>query len=607
MMSEENKDLIENPSEELFSNIERQEQDPDDLMLETEEDDLYIKEEPEPEPEEPVKEKHSFFKKKEKEPKEEKVKAKESKKVKAKAAKKEKNVKPAKIKKEKKKKVPKTKKKSIMSYVNLKNEIESHGYTFSFKNFILQAFIYEGVTIGIALISKLNLPAIMILVVIALLATPYIVKSQYDQMYQITRFQMLVNYLDNVIPIFKNKPIISKAWEDVLDLTEGRMHELLEQAINYLKTNTEDTTPELTAFEIIEKEFPNSRIHSVHQMMYTIVRQNSKSYQQSVDNMYYDVQGWISRTYNFQKDLKSRRTKMILLCMLTMACNCLFIFMYSTTDMFAAFTDMLPYQISTFFFIAILLLMICAIMIKMNGSWLIDDKVDTETNTYEKAFNKAVINPNPKASVPQLIFAAICGALGAYLYLQTRSLPVMFAMFFVAFMMATQNKRVYTTSKKKIEKAMEIEFPVWLRDVALNLQNMTVINSIENSKATVTPVFAYYIDIFMNKIKENPTSIKPFNDFLDVCDLPDIKASMKVLFTLQSLKDDQILEQTNSLIVRNQSMLAKSEQLKNDDSIGAIESLGFVPIAMFAIQMLVSMAMMFSYMMSYMAQSMSGI
>ena len=96
-------------------------------------------------------------------------------------------------------------------------------------------------------------------------------------------------------------------------------------------------------------------------------------------------------------------------------------------------------------------------------------------------------------------------------------------------------------------------------------------------------------------------------DFLDVCDAPDIKASMKVLFTLQSLREDQIQEQTNSLIVRNQSMLAKSEQLKNEDSIGAIESLGFVPIGMFSLQMLISMVLIFSYMMDFMASAMNGL
>lgn len=566
----------------------------DDLLAATDEEETHEGEtvkEPEPEPEPKAEKKGLFGKKSNK-------------------AKKEKKSKEKKEKKEKKAKAPKQKKpkkKSLMSYVNLKNEIESHGFKFSFKNFIFQAFLYVAATILIAVISKMNIVGIVFLVIMALFATPYIIKSQFDQMYQINRFQMVVNYLDNVIPIFKNTPIIAKAWSDVLDLTDGKMHELLEQAIQYLRTNTEDVTPELTAFQIIEKEFPNSRIHSVHQMMYTIVRQNSKSYQQSVDNMYYDVQGWISRTYNFQKDLKQRRTKMMLLCLLTMGCNCMFIAMYSTTDMFAGFTAGTAYQISTFFFIAVMLAMMCAIMIKMNGAWLIDDKVDTQASAYEKAFKRAVIDPKPNPTVPQLIMSAVCGALGAYLFMQTKQIVVLLMMLFVAFMFAYQNRNRYNLAKKKIERAMEIEFPVWLRDVALNLQNMTVINSIENSRSTVSSVFAYYIDIFMNQIKENPTSIKPFNDFLNVCDLPDIKASMKVLFTLQTLKDDQVMEQTNSLIVRNQSMLAKSEQLKNEDSIGAIESLGFLPIAMFSIQMLVSMALMFSYMMTYMTNAMSAL
>lgn len=511
-------------------------------------------------------------------------------------------------KKVKKKKVPKPKRKSLMSFKNLKSEIESHGFTFSFKTFIMQALLFEAAAIVIAYFCKMSWTSIAILVLVALFAVPYIVKSQFDQMYQINRFNMVVNYLDNLIPIFKNKPVIASAWRDVLDLTEGRMHELLEQAINYLETNTDDVTPELTAFQIIEREFPNSRIHAVHQMMYTIVRQNTKSYQQSVDNMYYDVQGWISRTYNFQKDLKSRRTKMIVLCLMTMGCNCMFTVMYSTGgEMLEGFTKMAAYQVSTFIFLTVMLIMIVMVMIKMNGAWLVDDKVDTQTNMYAKAFDRAVIHPNPKPSKPQLVMAAIFGALSAYMYIAYKSLPAFLGMAFISVMCIMQNKTRYNTAKSTIQRAMEIEFPTWLRDVALNLQNMTVINSIESSKATVTPIFAYYIDIFLDKIKENPTSIKPFNDFLDVCDLPNIKSSMKVLFTMQNLRDDQIMEQSNSLIMRNQSMIAKSEQLKNEDSIGAIESLGFLPVVMLSLQLLVSMGLMFAYMMTYLSNAMGSI
>ena len=557
----------------------------DNLIAETDEDELYtpkpVVETPEPEP----KKKGLFGKKKEKKPKKPKEK------------------KP----KEKKPKVKKEKKKSIMSFVTLKNEIESHGFKYSFRSFLLQATGYVIASIAIAYVSKLNLPAILILVVMALVATPYIVRAQFDQMYQIARFQMVVNYLDNVIPIFKNKPLIASAWKEVLDLTEGKMHDLLAEAINYILTNTKDPTPELTAFEIIEKEFPNTRIHSVHQMMYTIVRQNSVSYQQSVDNMYYDVQGWISRTYNFQKDLAQRRTKMILLCLLTMGCNCMFVFMYASSEFFAGFTDVLAYQVSTFAFIAVMLLMICLVMIQMNGVWLVNDKIDTESSTYEKAFKRAVLEPNPNPTVPQIAMALMSVAAGCYLYMTTRQLPALAGMCLMGALFAFKNKMDFNAAKKKVQRAMEIEFPIWLRDVALNLQNLTVINSIENSIVTVSPIFAYYINQFIAQIQKDPTKIKPFNDFLDICDAPDIKASMKVLYTLQSLKDDQILEQTNSLIVRNQSMIAKSEQMKNEDSIGAIESLGFLPVAMFSLQMLISMALLFSFMMGYMADAMTGI
>lgn len=493
------------------------------------------------------------------------------------------------------------------SFKTLQTEIQSYGYSFSIKQFAQQAIIYFSFVVVAAVLSKLKVQYIVFLCVITTLALPFMISSQFDQLYQMRRFQMVNSYLQNVIPIFENKPVIMHAWREVSDLVDGEMRACVLKAMNYVENNTKDVDVYESAFEIIEEVFPNSRIHSVHQMMLTITNQNSKTYHDSVNNMYYDVTSWISRTYSFQKELKNRKNKLVVLCLLTMAMNLLIIYVFGSHPEMAGFTEMPLYQISTFIFLSALLIMICLIYIKLNGKWLIDDKTKKIDQSYEKSWQYLISDKPIKPTVPQMIIAAIIASGGIYFYTSTRNIAILLLTLGTAVMLLYNNKRLYNLHKKRTTKAIEIEFPIWLRDVALNLSNLRVINAIENSKKTSSPIMGYYIDQFLKEVQEDPSSIRPYNHFLDEFDLPDVKSSMKILFTLQELNQEQLQEQTNSLIVRNQTMLAKSEAIKNDDSISSIEALGFIPLVMFVFQMLVSMVAIWNFMMEIMYQAMNSI
>ena len=117
----------------------------------------------------------------------------------------------------------------------------------------------------------------------------------------------------------------------------------------------------------------------------------------------------------------------------------------------------------------------------------------------------------------------------------------------------------------------------------------------------------YYVNIFLEEAIEDPSSIKPYNDFLSEFGLPDVKSSMKILYTMQNLDQDQLQEQTNSLIIRNQEMLAKAERMKNEDSVSGIVKFGFAPVGLFMLQMMVSMGLIFMFMMQYMGSVLNSV
>ena len=500
------------------------------------------------------------------------------------------------------------KKSRIKSFVQkydftlLKKEIESYGYTYSFKNFALSSLLYLAVVAAIAYYIKLKVEFIIVLALTVVLLIPFVIRSQFNQMYQIKRFDMVTNYLDNIIPIFKRNPIITSAWKEVLDLVEGDMKECVEKALATVLDNTDDPHVMKSAFKIIEDRFPNSRIYSVHQMMLSIEKRNTRKYITSVDNMWLDVQSWISRITMFQKELKDRKSKLTFLVLITMASNCLFVSMYSSNDVFKSFTDNTVYQVSSTLFMMALIIVLCTFQIRLNGKWLIDDKTTKTDKKALKSF-QYIIDPN---NIPEILFKdKMLGLafliLAVAFYIKTTSLFISLLIIYVAYLCYTQNRRKYKMHVKNVKKYLTVEFPTWLRDVSLNLQNLTVINAIESSQNTSTPIMNHYITAFLDDIYNNPTKIKPFNDFLDEFKIQGVKSSMKVLYSLQSLDKNEVQQQTNNLIIRNQELLEKAERIKNENSVSGLKILGFVPVGIFIAQMLVSMGLLFSVMMELMS------
>lgn len=75
---------------------------------------------------------------------------------------------------------------------------------------------------------------------------------------------------------------------------------------------------------------------------------------------------------------------------------------------------------------------------------------------------------------------------------------------------------------------------------------------------------------------------------------------MKVLFTIQSMSAEETQKQISMLITRNQELLTKTETIKNKDSLGSAEMLGYAPMVLLTAQLLVSMCLMFIHIMNYM-------
>lgn len=342
----------------------------------------------------------------------------------------------------------------------------------------------------------------------------------------------------------------------------------------------------------------------MHQLMLTIENQNSVNYLETIDNVNTDIQAWISRTYEYELELKRKKTRLMLLSVLTLFMSMLFVFVYSTSEMLMGFTDMIGYQILTAIFITGIMFVICMFQIKLNGAWLVDDYSHKGLKQTMKSLEYVRKHDN-KVPIAIIVFSFMLMIAGGYLIYISQLIPG-FGLFGFGMLLLNFKKVKYKAHKDRVTKAVKIEFPVWLREIALNLQSYTVINAIENSIENCADVMKPYLTEFLSKVQENPTDIEPYDKFFNGIDYPDAVTAMKMLYSLQGLKESEMNKQINSLITRNQDLLAKSEKLRNSDTLSGVEALGFVPVILFMMMLMGSMFLMFAYMMNYLNSAMSA-
>ena len=481
-------------------------------------------------------------------------------------------------------------------------DIESYGYKYSLQKFLFHALCCFAFIGFIAYINKLEIKYIIVLGILSLLVFPLIVRSQFVQLYEIKRFQMVINYLENIIPIFKSKPLITHAWQQIYSLLDGEMKKVVNKALDYVLFNTSDVEPYKTAFYMIETAFPNSRIHAVHRMMYTVQEQNSVDFMHASDNLYFDIDAWIHRCYAFQKELKHRRNLLIFICLLTLGISCWFILVYSASDILADFVSLIAYQIATVIFIYLMFLFITFIYVKMNGKWIVDDKTQNQQKEIEKLFEQYRNTKYKKATVIDIVLAVFLGGLSIYFYIiGKKAFTVLFGVFSAVLLFQKQQK--YNNRKKKIKNYVEIEFPIFLREVSLNLYNMTVVNAIRNSRDVVSPILDYYIVEFIDQVIKDPNTIGPYNNFLKEFDLPDIRSSMKTLYNMNEINYDYRKKQISSLIERNQVLLARAEKLRNEDTLLGVELMNYIPVLLFIVQILIVMVLSLTWLMQVVMQT----
>lgn len=504
---------------------------------------------------------------------------------------------------------PKEKKTTVILHAlnphYLKMRIKTYGYEYNLGSFMLQLIVVLAAVIGLSVYFELAWWTTIITIVASLACAPFVLISQYEHLYNSNKYDQLVQYLEYMIYTFKVHPKILTSLKETSGLTTGEIQKYVDEAIHYIENETESPDVFENALGIIERHYPSSRVVALHRAMITVEEKSSIDYQDSIDNLYFDVRAWSTRTYKYMTDLKMKKFNMTISIVVSMLILAIFTQIYKGNPQLSGFTSGIVYQVLTCILLIMMVLTFTVTNTKLNGEWLVDDTSDIGDLNALAAYN-AIKHWDPdsrrKNGIVLGAMVLVIAAVMSLLLVNMRKFLIIGGFAFFLFMFFWP-KIDYKKKLKTVERSINKEFPIWLRDIALQLNSTVVVNAIHDSYAHSSVVMRPFIEQLLNDINDDPTSINPYNNFMKEFNIPEIQISMKTLYSIQSVGQEDATRQVSDLIVRNQAMLDHAEKIRNDDSIAVVQFMTNVPMLLMAVKMMGDMLLMMSSVMASMGSA----
>lgn len=481
----------------------------------------------------------------------------------------------------------KKEKRNLNTYKSMMSTIEGYGFKYSFSGFLKQMLLFLGGIIILGYSFKMKVAYLAILSIFSILMMPIIIKNQFKFIYEQNRFNELVIYLEQMAYSFKKKPKILTALEDTYSVSSGQMKKDIKKGIGIIEKGTSDNLYK-DAFYTIEKHFTCSRILSLHKFLIKI-EENGGEFSNSMDILIDDFSDWSRRTYKFQKGRANIKLEIMIGIIATLLVSLLVSNMVPSEY---SFTGNDVYQFTTLALFIIFIAVYTISQSKLNGSWLKNDSIKNDKKILKdyEIVQQVVDGKDKRKLRKKMIILSPCLVLGIYF----KSIPLIICIGFLMYFVWTQPKNNMKYARKRTVKEITKEVPGWCREIALNLQTENVYMAIANTQNDCPTVLRGPLKRLLLEIDENPQSVVPYNDFLSEFNIPEINRMMKTLYSLTEYGVSDAEAQINKIVEQNNAMLAKAEEIKNDDSLAGIGFLTKGPMLIGALKMMIDMTLMVS-------------
>lgn len=489
--------------------------------------------------------------------------------------------------------------KQFFSYFNpRKFNQEIHRYNADISNWQFIKFLlatYVGLIVFM-IIFKLHIPYMAVILGVVTLFLPSIFLLNLRTGYEIKRFESVNAYLEQLLYSFRRKPKVLTALQDTVLLFQEEenteLREVIEQAIEHIQNPEGNGDVYEEAFEIIEKDFGCKRMKKIHSFLRQVENAGG-NIEESVEILLLDRNLWVDRITGLIMDKKKVNVNVTIAIGLSFVITAISLYMIPESF---GIVDTKPSQISTMVVFLLNGLIWYIVQRALSGSLLAADR-DTPFEDLKRAYDVVMHDGIAKKKKVFLAVGLMVVAAGGLLTFLTNP---MFGLPIAAFgvVLATQPKRVYKKSKKKLRKEVQKAFPDWLLGVSLQLQTDNVHVSIMKSIPSAPELLQEELINLQDNLEKHPDTLDPYLMFFKPLQISEVSSAMKMLYGLSAFGAEDSQEQIKALVNRNTVIMDHAEKLRMEDELAGVTFAMLAPMITGTIKMVVDLGLVMTYVLS---------
>ena len=466
---------------------------------------------------------------------------------------------------------------------NLAKEVYTYGYHFSWKThlFVIGACIAGMGAIG--LLFQLKWELLVIVLIAMFLALPAFILDTYKKMYEQKRFADTATYMEQMLYAFQKTGKVLSALKETREAFElGHMRDIVDEAVRHLEDGRSYSEKGALreSLDIVEKEYECRKIKTLHELLVSTEKYGGDA-DDSITLLLNDVELWKRRGYVLQKEKKEAHTNNVVsIIVATALCA-------GTLYVLNALPDMMgmqaPYNVLTTGLIQItsfgLLLWMIYVYARsektLTRNWLKEDSGREEgyvLRCYEEVKNydgKKEMKKSLLWAVPFLV-AAICFAVkGSWI-----AVPLLL----VTVIISQQHRFGRNLARRVVSEELYAAFPEWLMQMALLMQHSNVQVSIARSLDGAPKVLIPELNALLQRLKEQPKSLKSYTDFCKDFDIPETASCMKMLYAISESGTGDARVQIQNLLERVQEMRNRTAERRNKSTAFKVKMLYSYPV-----------------------------
>ena len=461
------------------------------------------------------------------------------------------------------------------------------GQDYSLGNYLKFIGVCFAGTAGLGLLLGLKWRYIAVLMAAFGLLAPGILISMYRNQYERKKFIDTGSYVEQLLFSFKRRSKILSSLEDTLTLfPTGELHEAIQHAIDHIHNANSDNIYR-EAFGIIEEKYGCRETRAAHDFLVK-VEENGGEYLDSVEILIGERNRWAARigeAQNQKQIIKRNMTLGVIFSVIIIAST-----VFMLPPELSIKENPISQTVTTIVMILNLILW-TYVQRKLSGSLIVEAE-EPKKSEFERYYKTAMAGP------PRTRGGAIAGIvtalIGGFVFWRFRNLPVTVGILLMAYIIATQKKRSYRLSVKKITREIEKEFPDWMMGLALLLRTENVHVALSRSAEDASWLLRPELTRLLEGIERDPNAIEPYSSFFGQLDVPDIRSAMKTLFSMAEYGAADLRSQILSLIERNAKLMDKAERARTEDRLAGVSFTVLMPMLTGSGKMIVDMLLLVS-------------